>query len=1463
MNNMIKGGLEGRTMNRINAGWVAACCVSVLLVAGAHAQTATQGFGTGTGTHSSQTGSTSFIPNPTGTGTTYARGGATAPNAPIVLANTGNPLSSVNSYVRAVASSSTSVSKLTPAAGYTGSTEFYTKFTALLGNSSGGTTATSGSWTFFQGAGANYTDNQDVTSAQSFAAIRFTFAAAGAVNLSYRSGTSFVTTSLGQTAFSQGTVYTIEIVGNNKASGTINYTYNGVAQSVAVQKFDLYINGTLVGNDLTPSTLAAGATINAATFTGINSTGNAANLFVDDVIIYNAVPAAIGLASEPTTQATTVSFSNVQTTQMDVSFTAGNGANRLVIARSGSAPSSGPVDGTAYTADANFSGSGSALGDGKVVYAGSGSSFTLSGLSPSTTYHLQVYEYNGSGSSANYLTSTASGNPNSQATQAPANSTDSDIIRASGFTEPENIAYGSYQATDITSGNSIEVARFTIRDGGAAADADATATTLDAITFAVANSAGLRRVAIYDGSTEIAELAAGATLTFSGLSGLVAADGGTKDLSLRATFNASVTDNEQFSFTVSSASANSGGSTFAAANAGGAASSTTGDRNRIEVAATKLVFTSTPSSADVAQNFSVSVAARDALENLDLDSTASVTITKASGSGTLSGGGAQNLVAGAVTFSTLQLDASGAHTLQASASGLTAATSGTIQLLGKPLAISGYMANPAGNDGPYEYVQVIALENIDFSVTPMSMVWANNGIATAQGWVNGGTITYKFNITSGTMNAGDVAYIGGSAKLINGVGTTDISGQNWLRAINTSTTAGDGFGTSGGTGGNMGQGGSADGIAIFNGTSPTDTTVPVDALFYGTSIGIALVSSGADGYVLPSNDFYSGGYLQSSSTLVAGDPAAGGFVKLNGTFNTITKTWTTPRTASVVSSPSTLGDIATGILVTTPASEPTTQASSILFANVEDDQMDVSWTSGNGANRLVIAREGSAPSSGPEDSTTYTADANFTGSGSSLGGGKVVYIGSGNSFTLSGLSASTTYHLQVYEYNGTGANVNFLASTAAGNPASQLTAAPPNSSLSDIVRASGFTEPSNIAYADYQATDITDVNSIELARFTIRDGGGASDADSFSTTLDAITFTVANGNRLRRVALYDGTTEVAEMAGANTVEFTGLAGLVAADGGTKNFSVRATFSGTVTDNQQIQFTVSSASAVAGASLFAAANAGGAASDVTGDANRIEVTATKLVFSSVPSTVTINQNFTAVVQARDALENVDLDNTASVTIIKASGSGTLTGGGAQSLVSGAQTWSSLQLDATGTFTLQASGGSLTTAASGNIACLPGPTTLAAGDIAVIGYNTGTTPDTFAILVLRELGPGTVFYMNDNEVAAVGGTSFTDLGEAEASFTVLAGQVIPAGTVIVLPFTAGTVTTDTYEWFVNTSAGFGSNNDEIYLYTAANISATTPQAFIFGVRIGTSTSQRPAGLTAGTTWITPPPSGTAAA
>ncbi len=334
--------------------------------------------------------------------------------------------------------------------------------------------------------------------------------------------------------------------------------------------------------------------------------------------------------------------------------------------------------------------------------SGFGSSVTLTpsgGTVSSTTIYARFKPTAITAYSANIThASTGATTQNKAVTGTGIASSASDIVRDTGFTEPANIAYAAYQQADLTAA-ALQVGSFTIRDGGASADLDSVGTTLNAITFNVVNSANLRRIALYDGSTELGEVAGGATAAFTGLS-VAAADGGTKTLTLRASFNAGVTDNQPVSFTVASAAAAAAGSGFAAANAGGAATDTTGDRNRIEVTATQLAFSSIPvAPVDVGAVFTATVQAQDVNNNLDLDSTASVTVSRGTGTGTVGGGGAQALAAGARTFSALTYDVAESFTLQATAAGLATGTSGSVSAkVDAPTALVATSAGVAQNN---------------------------------------------------------------------------------------------------------------------------------------------------------------------------------------------------------------------------------------------------------------------------------------------------------------------------------------------------------------------------------------------------------------------------------------------------------------------------------------------------------------------------------------------------------------------------------------------------------------------------------------------------------------------------------------------------------------------------------------------------------------------------------------------
>ncbi|NOZ35858.1 MAG: T9SS type A sorting domain-containing protein [Chlorobi bacterium] len=258
--------------------------------------------------------------------------------------------------------------------------------------------------------------------------------------------------------------------------------------------------------------------------------------------------------------------------------------------------------------------------------------------------------------------------------------------------------------------------------------------------------------------------------------------------------------------------------------------------------------------------------------------------------------------------------------------------------------------------------------------------------------------------------------------------------------------------------------------------------------------------------------------------------------------------------------------------------------------------------------------------------------------------------------TLKTLYVRLKSALSIGTYNG---EIITISGGGASNVTVSLDGDVTANSTSDIILETTFTEPSNIPYINYQSADIiNDGNDIEVAQFTIRDGGGANDADNVGTTLTDIIFSLTNYADIQRVAIYDGTTEIAEVAGAATVTFTGMT-LTASDNGSKTFSIRVSFNSTVTDNDQFQFTVTSATASGNGSVFAAADAGVAQSTIVGDENRIEVTASALNFIQQPVNTVVNiaMSLDPTVSAVDANSNIDVDYSTAVSV---SSDGTMTG-----------------------------------------------------------------------------------------------------------------------------------------------------------------------------------------------------------
>lgn len=115
----------------------------------------------------------------------------------------------------------------------------------------------------------------------------------------------------------------------------------------------------------------------------------------------------------------------------------------------------------------------------------------------------------------------------------------------------------------------------------------------------------------------------------------------------------------------------------------------------------------------------------------------------------------------------------------------------------------------------------------------------------------------------------------------------------------------------------------------------------------------------------------------------------------------------------------------------TPGAAPTTNASAMTSTNF-CTSAQLNFTAGNGANRIGVISLTNF-SNTPTNGTNYSANTAY-GSGATVGAGNYVVLnGNGNSVTVTGLTAGTTYYFKVFEYNGTSVNCDesYLTSSVA------------------------------------------------------------------------------------------------------------------------------------------------------------------------------------------------------------------------------------------------------------------------------------------------------------------------------------------------------------------------------------------------------------------------------------------------
>ncbi|MBT1707985.1 T9SS type A sorting domain-containing protein [Fulvivirgaceae bacterium PWU5] len=298
-------------------------------------------------------------------------------------------------------------------------------------------------------------------------------------------------------------------------------------------------------------------------------------------------------------------------------------------------------------------------------------------------------------------------------------------------------------------------------------------------------------------------------------------------------------------------------------------------------------------------------------------------------------------------------------------------------------------------------------------------------------------------------------------------------------------------------------------------------------------------------------------------------------------------------------------------------------------------------------------------------------------------------------YSNTGLTANTRYYYAVVPYNWNGTNAqtyNYRGGAFTTDDDVTL------SSISTVAFTAGTTA-STIAYRIYQSGAMTNdgSNSLALGTFQIRDGGASNnDADDKPTIVESITFSITNSANVRRVALYNGTTEISgtEQSAGSSVTFTPSTPITVNDNGNTSISIRATFQSSVNDNQTIHFTVTGVTTVTSAptSRFAAANGGGAVSSPSTD-NKINVVASKFLYAALPgAALGTGQTFNLTVRAVDGnpYNNLDVDYNKQIDLEVTGGTGTIQPGGTDlhpTLSNGVYTWPNIYFSIAGTYTLK--------------------------------------------------------------------------------------------------------------------------------------------------------------------------------
>jgi uncharacterized repeat protein (TIGR03803 family) len=798
-------------------------------------------------------------------------------------------------------------------------------------------------------------------------------------------------------------------------------------------------------------------------------------------------------------------------------------------------------------------------------------------------------------------------------------------------------------------------------------------------------------------------------------------------------------------------------------------------------AASKLVFAQQPTNATAGATISpaVTVDVEDQYGNIVTGNTSSVTLSVASGPGTLGGTVTVAAVAGVATFSNLSITTAGAYTIKAADGSLTTATSSSFTI--SPAAASkvvfiqqptsttaGATISPAPSvaiEDQYGNVVTSATSSVTIGIAGSGTLWgttvvnAVNGVATFSNINEHLTGTFQLQasvsgLTVGTSSSFTISPAAATTLIFAQQPTNVTAGSTISPAVtvdiedtfgnivttNTSSVTvavATGPGTLGGTV----TVAAVNGVATFSTLSITTagsyTLGAADGSLTGATSGSFTVSPAAASKL---------GFAQQPTNVAAGSTISPAVtVDVEDQYGNIVTGNTSNVTLAVASGPGSLGGTLTVAAVTgvatfsnlsaTTAGAYTIKATDGALTSATSNSFTVAPAA---ASKLVFNQQPTNVTAGSTITPAVTVDVEDQY-------GNIVTSNTSN-VTLAVASGPGTLGgtLTVAAVNGV-ATFSSLSITTAGS----YTLSSTDGSLTSATSSSFTASPaaaSKLAFVQ-QPTNVQPGATITPSpTVAIEDQYG----NVVTSNTSSVTMAVASGP-----GSLSGTLTVAAVSGVATFS---------------NLSLTTSGSYTLKGTDGALASVTSSGFTVGTS-----------------------TASKLAFVQQPTNVAAGSAISpaVTVAVEDQFGNVVTGNTSSVTLALASGPGTLGGTITVAAVNGVATFSNLTLDTAGTDTLSATDGALTIATSGSFTVTPAaanklvfaqqPTNVAAGSAVSPAvtvsvedqFGNVVTSNTSSVTVAVATGPGTlggtVTVAAVNGVATFNNLSLTTAGNYTVNAT----------------------------------------------------------------------------------------------